>query len=187
MDGGWGQDTLGVINVEIDIDFDHAEKIVKDINRLERRFEMAVESGIYAAQEAIERKLIQIMVGYDLNKLIKDIFIFQTPTGFIVEVISEQAVYVEYGTGIRGKNNAHPTPIYEYNVPSPHKRGRVGNEFWFAPLDELDPNEYKNQVEGKPYAWTQGRPSKPYFYDLVRWIKSYGIITRSIRKELRKL
>lgn len=62
------------------------------------------------------------------------------------------AVFVEYGTGVRGSDNPHPAPVgWEYDV------NHHGDDGWV----------YKSERDGK-FHWTKGMPSRPFMYDTFR-------------------
>lgn len=171
-------------NLEIEFDLDYVTQGVNKLKKIGIEFNNAIDRGIDNAAKSIYLKLITILNGYGLPQLVDKIKITKMYMGFEIRVDSDQAIYVEYGTGIRGQQSPHPKPEYEYDING------HGNKGWYAPLDELGSypdNPYKLPVRGGEYFWTKGMPARPYMYALQMWIKSYGIITRSIRKELRKI
>lgn len=89
------------------------------------------------------------------------------------------AVYVEFGTGIKGAGSPHPdTAIlgWKYDV---NNHGELG---WWYPTDESDPNPYKSRSkDGSLYAWTRGMPSRPFMYETAQKLRESVIpLARSV-------
>lgn len=80
------------------------------------------------------------------------------------------AVFVEFGTGVKGRDNPHPNVAilgWRYDV---NHHGDLG---WWYPTDESDPNPYKNySKDGVLYAWTRGMPSRPFMYNTAEILRS---------------
>lgn len=85
------------------------------------------------------------------------------------------AVFVEFGTGIKGQTNPHPDVAilgWNYDV---NNHGDLG---WWYPTDESDPNPTKHTCKnGKTYAWTKGMPSRPFMYNTAEILRSRLITT----------
>jgi len=85
------------------------------------------------------------------------------------------AVYVEFGTGIAGKQKPHPDISivgWAYDVNS---HGEPG---WWYPTTETDHNPYKRKgKDGKVYAWTKGMPSRPFMYNTAQELRRLIIPT----------
>ena len=85
------------------------------------------------------------------------------------------AVYVEFGTGIKGAGSPHPdTAIlgWKYDI---NQHGELG---WWYPTDSSDPNPYKYQAKnGTLYAWTKGMPSRPFMYETAQMLRASVIQT----------
>ena len=82
---------------------------------------------------------------------------------------SEWAVFVEYGTGILGKNSPHPEPG-TWSYP--------GTESWVYPIteDEYDAMKSKGMAvaknkEGQCFAATKGMESRPFMYETTLFIE----------------
>lgn len=73
-------------------------------------------------------------------------------TGFI-RAVSYYAVFVEYGTGVVGAANSHPSPVagwtYDHN-----SHGEAG---WV----------YRSDRDNK-FHWTKGQPSSPFMYNTMK-------------------
>ena len=96
----------------------------------------------------------------------------EKPVGY-VRVNCEYAVYVEFGTGVVGKDNPHPN-YKGYTLGYNYDRNGRGELGWWYPTDESDPNPYKSvSANGKLYAWTKGMPSRPFMYNTAKKIDEY--------------
>lgn len=78
---------------------------------------------------------------------------------FAVVADSEHAVFVEFGTGQRGKDTPYPYPLpegvsWEYNVGKTiRKNEKTGRYYWFYPGQD-----------GK-WHYTEGMPSRPFLFN----------------------
>lgn len=81
--------------------------------------------------------------------------------------VGEVGVYVEFGTGIKGKQSPHGLmSSMSYDV---NGHGEAG---WWYPTDESDPNPHKwTDPNGVLRAWTQGMPSRPFMYETMLWLQ----------------
>ena len=89
------------------------------------------------------------------------------------------AVYVEFGTGIKGEGSPHPdTAIlgWKYDI---NQHGELG---WWYPTDNADPNPYKYTAKnGTTYAWTRGMPSRPFMYETAQMLRASVVpVARSV-------
>ena len=89
------------------------------------------------------------------------------------------AVYVEFGTGIKGAGSPHPdTAIlgWKYDI---NRHGELG---WWYPTDNADPNPYKYTAKnGTTYAWTRGMPSRPFMYETAQMLRASVVpVARSV-------
>lgn len=89
------------------------------------------------------------------------------------------AVYVEFGTGIKGAGSPHPdTAIlgWKYDI---NQHGELG---WWYPTDNADPNPYKYTAKnGTTYAWTRGMPSRPFMYETAQMLRASVVpVARSV-------
>lgn len=155
------------LNVELDLDINDVYKTVRKFNILTDRIEDEIMYGLDVASIKITQKLESLLDKYDVPALKKDILIEDFGTGFSISVVGDGAIFVEYGTGIVGKNSPHPVP-WEYDI------NEHGDKGWV----------YQDE-DG--WHWTKGMASKPYFWELQKWIRSYGIIKRCINARLKKI
>lgn len=82
---------------------------------------------------------------------------------------SAWAVFVEYGTGIVGKNSPHPDPG-SWSYP--------GTESWVYPITESTYEAMKSKgmvvsknKDGQCFAATKGMESRPFMYETSRFIE----------------
>lgn len=121
----------------------------------EQLIQRLVDSGVAIAQT----KVLEMDIN-DTGNLLNSISGYYSPTlnaGFIT-VNCDYAVFVEFGTGIKGKNSPYPGTAmaeagYQYMSGTTYittKDGRVG---WFYPADD------------GTWRFTEGLPSRPFMYE----------------------
>jgi len=167
-----------------------------DINRIQdgiyhyERYIDAVIRGIEKGEkelaDRLEDKLIDNLILYGLldTSIVNDIRVKVAGNGISLSVGSKFALYVEYGTGIVGANNSHPSPKgWVYDVNSHGEQG------WMYPTNESDPNPTKKMHDGQWYAWTKGQKSKPFMYNTWLWGRRSAtqIIRKNMRAEIKKV
>lgn len=160
-------DGLG-LSIEMECDVYDMPKFLRELKHKQSQIDNAVDGGLMDASRQIEAKLRSIISGYgvDLNAYINVINWYR---GFEISVDGDLPLFVEYGTGIVGAWTPHPEDPWQYDV------NNHGYDGWLY------------IGEDKRLHWTAGMPSRPFFYDLQRWIRSYGIVKRCINKRLRKI
>ena len=136
----------------------------KDINRAIREIDKYREELIRKCNELIQQlteygaefaKFEVLRLGaFDTGELADSIHGFFDPESRVGFVRADcwYAIYVEYGTGVVGANNAHPEPTGWYYDVHHH-----GNNGWV----------YFNEREGKVMR-TKGQPSSPFMYNTFR-------------------
>jgi len=99
-------------------------------------------------------------------------------TGIVTEVsiinTSQEATYIEYGTGMVGKSSPHPNPSssWEYYVDTEHKR-KLSSDLkgWFHKSKESD-NKFWIGNESQPFMWQSKldiqKSMKKWFARLLR-------------------
>lgn len=145
-------------------------EILKYRQDLERKVELLtqrlVDEGIKLAKVNVAK-----LGAFDTGVLEGSITGYFSPTlgtGFI-KTNCYYAVYVEFGTGARGKEGSHPLSGelgYDYDI------NNHGEEGWF----------YYNSETGKS-GWTTGMPSRPFMYETT---KELELICFKIAKEVFK-
>lgn len=152
---------------EIEIDIFNVEKGVKQFEKLANEMDDIVEVGLANSAEKIREKLIEEMDSFGITSLQSSIIIDIGSDGFTLMVGAEHGVFIEYGTGIRGSENPHPEP-WQYDVNGHGEEG-----WWYYDADHK-------------LHWTAGTEAKPFFYNTMQWVRRYGLLTREIRKEMRR-
>lgn len=139
------------------------EKAKRNVQRYQKTLENRVQSLIMALTEKGERiakVTVQQMGAFDSGNLESSIHGYYSPNlGVgIIRTNCYYAVYVEFGTGIRGSEAQHPKSGevgYEYDV------NNHGEDGWF----------YVNNVTGKS-GWTTGMPSRPFMYETAMQLRA---------------
>lgn len=94
----------------------------------------------------------------------------ETKTGRI-KVGAAYAIFVEYGTGVRGAASPHPEKIpgWTYDV---NGHGEAG---WWYPTTASDPNPTKKQAsDGSWIAHTKGQPASAFVYRTYQYMKKHA-------------
>lgn len=132
-------------------------------NKLRKRVkvfvEMLLQAGVNIAHVKVH-EMNAVATG-DLDRSIRYAVSDDGTRGWI-RVDSDHAVYVEFGTGVKGAEAPHPKPptswVYDIN--------QHGQQGWWYPSDTADPNPYKRQdASGAWWAWTRGMPSRPFMFE----------------------
>ncbi len=179
---------------DVEIDMNHIQDIDNFEKLSQKDVDKAVSKGLGEALTKVFDVIREEMENLKLGTLTNELSINLTEDGYEVRIDDPQATFVEFGTGMVGKGEIsfmgnpagtpHPDAQSQNWIYDINKHGKKG---WYAPMDNFDPTPYKVNRKGKDYGWTRGIPSKPFFYNAVKRIKRTGLITRIIRKELRKL
>lgn len=159
-------------NIDITFDFDMS-KLKKGFDFT--KFPKAVERGLKNGRETLvlkmEQKLMDKLIEYGLgdSSFVGDIKITDNKYGILMEIDSEYALYVEYGTGIVGSESPHPNPISAYDINNHGEKG------WIYP-------------KNGGFYWTKGQPAKPFMYETWLWTKSQAtkIIRQKVNQELKR-
>ena len=174
--------------MEINVDVFDTKSIDAAIAQL-RAYERKLES----AEDIIVDELLNI--GYKLVK--ENVLIMVHPlTGEIASSIvmmkdgkgsgmivstSEHAIYVEFGTGVKGEQNKHDLADefgYKYDI------NNHGDSGWFYPTIPEDPNPTKFVTkDGQLKAWTAGQASHPFMYDSAQELRAYvaDVVRRALQ------
>lgn len=166
----------------IDIDIDNIKKGIKDISKIQTLVEQALDDAILELQDRLLSKLNERIIFYGLgdSQLINTISVSKVQDGISIKVGAEYANFIEFGTGIVGKENPHPQLdgwIYDTK--------NNGNTGWWYPTTASDPNPYKwVDGSGQLRAWTKGSQSKPFMYDT--WKYGKRIATKTVNKHINK-
>ena len=136
-------------------------RVIKDIEKYKRELtekvnlliEELTDYGVQVAKAQV-RELGAWYTG-ELESSIEGYFSPSVGVG-IIKAGAPYAVYVEFGTGIVGKSQPHPSPDdWRYDI---NEHGESG---WW----------YFNDYTGHPQ-WTKGMPSRPFMYNTVRELEN---------------
>ena len=138
---------------------DEAEinRAIREVKAYKRLFLRKCESLVkeLAAQgaEIARVQVAQLDAIYtgDLQNSIGDFFNAKTGVG-IIRADTRYAIYVEFGTGVVGRQSPHPNPQgYQYDI------NNHGDEGWV----------YYDDTAQK-WRWTKGFKSRPFMYNTAR-------------------
>ena len=145
-------------------------RAIKDIEKYKRELTEKVnlligeltDYGVEVAKAQV-RELGAWYTG-ELESSIKGYFSPSVGVG-IIKAGAPYAVYVEFGTGIVGKSQPHPSPDdWRYDI---NEHGESG--WWYF-------NDYTGHTQ-----WTKGMPSRPFMYNTARMLENEcRIIAREV-------
>lgn len=146
------------------------DRLIKDIKQYKRELTEKVnlligeltDYGVQVAKAQV-RELGAWYTG-ELESSIEGYFSPSVGVG-IIKAGAPYAVYVEFGTGIVGKSQPHPSPDdWRYDI---NEHGESG---WW----------YFNDNTGR-MQWTKGMPSRPFMYNTARKLENdCRIIAREV-------
>ena len=146
------------------------DRLIKDIKQYKRELTEKVnlligeltDYGVEVAKAQV-RELGAWYTG-ELESSIEGYFSPSVGVG-IIKAGAPYAVYVEFGTGVVGKSQPHPSPDdWRYDI---NEHGESG---WW----------YFNDYTGHPQ-WTKGMPSRPFMYNTARKLENEcRIIAREV-------
>ena len=175
-------------NFVINVDLERLLDGIYKFPNIEIAVKKGIENGIEELKDRIVEKLIENISKYGLSNslLASTINVEKLENGISINMGSDYAVFVEYGTGIIGSQNQHPNPARDGWIYDVNKHGENG---WWYPSNSQDPNKNKYITEdGTILAWTQGMRSRPFMYDTWLWASRSAnqIIVKRINRELEK-
>jgi HK97 gp10 family phage protein len=159
--------TLGLSQREIQQAIKQVEQYKKELNqKCQLLVQALTDKGIEIAKFNVQN-LGAFYTG-ELESSIDGYFSPSLGVG-IVYAGSWYAIYVEFGTGIRGEEAQHPM---SGNIGWAYDVNDHGESGWV----------YFNERDGQ-YHWTDGMPSRPFMYDTVRELdKMCEVIARRVFK-----
>ena len=169
--------------VTIDLwDLNSTRKSLAKLGTLDRAIERAISDAIDEVMEwAYNRMLVEMSSFPTMNGTLLSSNLAQTlskrrfTNGFEIEVSGEYGLYVEFGTGIVGKENPHPSKYDfggEYGL-SDYDSGGYGHVGW-----------YYFDADGKRQ-WTKGMPARPFMYNTYLYIRR--MMTRTVNKHINRV
>lgn len=156
-------------NIEMTLDLKSIDNAIKEVRKLQSDLKEAMRCLVEDLAEdgaTIAKIQVSALHAVDTGALMASIGhgAFDPATGTaIVYAGSYYACYVEFGTGIVGKNNPHPgldgsqdfavmgADGSLYTGYDTNERGEAG--WWYRP------------VGGTRFRWTKGMPARPFMYN----------------------
>ena len=145
---------MGKHTIAFTLDPQSVTKAIRDLDAYKKEFQRKwnalmkrlTEEGAEIARTKVVQ-LDAVMFG-DLVNSIDGVYDPATGIG-IIRAGAPHAVFVEFGTGVKGQNTPHPEPDgWKYDV---NQHGEEGWWYW----GEWDSN----------WHWTQGMPSRPFMWE----------------------
>lgn len=172
------------------ITYEHLERGVNLSGKMGIAFQVGLEKGMMELARRIEHKLYEYMSMYDVNWSGAQLTVYANYIRgeIIFGVAHHQAVYLEYGTGFVGANSPHPTPHRAGWAYASGEKSSQGKGWWYR--GGIDPSVDPDVIwYGGSYAYTKGRPSRPFLYYTWLWARRSGhqIIRKHIRMELARV
>ena len=136
---------------------DEIDRAIKEIKAYEREFlnkcgQLVEKLTEYGADVA--KLQVQQLGAFDSGELMNSIEGYYSPTSQvgIIKAGAYYAVYVEFGTGVVGKQSSHPNPQgWQYDINAHGENGWV----------------YYDDDSGQ-FRWTKGFKSRPFMYNTAR-------------------
>lgn len=148
-------------SIDMDLSTQSINRAIKEVqafrNELKAKCWELVQALTMEGAEIAKMQVVS-MDAFDTGELeqsIQGMFFPGERCGFVIAG-APYAIYVEYGTGIIGKESPHPEADgnYDYDV---HQHGDGG---WV----------YKSDKDGQ-FHWTAGYVSRPFMYNTLRWLE----------------
>jgi len=157
-------------DIQVNIDINNIDVGIREWKEVHAKFQRGYELGIEELAIRVEGKIQEYLDMYGLggSELSSTVHISEVEGGLRVEVGTDYAMYVEYGTGIVGEQSPHPHP-WAYDI------NNHGEQGW----------QYIGK-DGRLH-WTMGSEAKPFMYNSWLWAKrsAYNIIMKNIRKQFK--
>lgn len=160
--------------IQVRLSVDSVQRAVREIagykTEIQHRADQLVEM---LADEGVEIALIESEKLYQTGQLRQGIHSEYGCNAAFVKCSCTYAVYVEFGTGVKGEGASHPESAvfgWSYDVNS---HGEAG---WWYPTSPNDPNPTLRQTKNGIYiAWTKGMPSRPFMYNTAQQLRQLVI------------
>ena len=172
---------LLVKQLNITLSTDSISKAIKELKaykaEINKKSELLVQTLTDLGVNIARAKVLEMNIN-DTGNLMSTIGGYYSPNlnaGFVT-VSCEYAIFIEFGTGIVGKQNPYPGDAmaktgYKYGGGSHYvvtKDGRIG---WFYPADD------------GTWRFTEGLPSRPFMYETALELENkFSNIVRSVFK-----
>jgi len=140
-------------------------KAIQEVQAYKAQLEARIKeylSLLVAEGLEIARAQVVSMAAYDKGELLDSLsgMMYTDGKKGIIFTDCKHAAFVEFGTGVVGEENPHPT------MPWPYDTKGHGEAGWWYLGDDNDPlNENSLRDDGKRWRWTQGMPSRPFMHN----------------------
>lgn len=165
--------TASIPPITIDVSLEKFMMRANATKELQEAVEIGIKKGIDNFKPQLEKKFMEHLRKYGLaGSDIARNYSFSVESDFTIKLTigTEWAIFVEYGTGIVGKQAPHhPKPQLPW-VHDSHEHGDAG---WFYMKD------------GRGH-WTAGQASRPFMYDTWKWARASftNTLGSAVRKEV---
>lgn len=160
------------LTYEVDLfDSKSIQRTIAELEGYEVKLARVIQMSLPEIAERIERRLLLELSQFGLggSSLASSISVIVVDDGIEVTVGSDHAMFLEFGTGIKGQQSPHPNPnwlsSWNYDI------NNHGEEGWWYPTDDSDPNPIKRRGGGKVYGWTRGHEARPFMYNTWRYTR----------------
>ena len=154
--------------------------------------ERGVQSGMKQVAKRTADKIAEGLVKYGLTDkgIANDIFVTIHDNAVSITVNNDFYMFIEFGTGIVGKNGPTHSFIKNHGHPWVFDSKGHGESGWWYPSGSDDPNPtLEMDSEGVWWAWTKGQESRPFMHDAWLYASKASVVTvdNHIAGELQKL
>lgn len=166
--------TASIPPITIDVSLEKFMMRANATKELEEAVNIGVRKGIDNFKPQLEKKFMEHLRKYGLaDSDIARNYSFSVDSDFTIKLTigTEWAIFVEYGTGIVGKQAPHhPKP----ELPWVHDSHGHGDKGWVYEKD------------GR-FRWTAGQASRPFMYDTWKWARASftNTLASAINKEIK--
>lgn len=174
--------------INIDMEDIMGGKVDKKLKQIDKAIDVGIKNGMRKCDELFKAKLLERMDSYQLggSELSSTIRSTVTPNSLSIRMGSKYFMYVEYGTGVVGRDASHPDTS---RVGWRYDKNEHGEMGWWYPSSTDDPNPTKYRGKTGWWAWTKGQRARPFMYETWLWgmQRAADIIAIEIGKEIKKL
>ena len=166
--------------IKVRLSAEGVKQAVRELREYQAKVQAAASAIVAALASAGEEFAVAAVLPFaETGQLASSIKAETSGNVGFVKCSCGYAVYVEFGTGIKGAGSPHPdTAIlgWKYDI---NRHGELG---WWYPTDNADPNPYKYTAKnGTTYAWTRGMPSRPFMYETAQMLRASVVpVARSV-------
>lgn len=160
-------------SIDLTLDERSIEKAIEEVEKFKTKLQPAMQCLIdYLGQRGVEVAKAELIFFPDppyMSGALQDSIQYRVENGQAFVTAGEgldtkygsYAMFVEFGTGIIGKENPHPLKDkvgYEYDANHHGHRG------WWYPA----PWGTNQADDGAMLAWTEGMPARPFMYNTLQ-------------------